>query len=234
MARTILVVEDEKSIRDILAFNLVREGYAVETAETGTDGLKKATELSPELVLLDVMLPEMDGFEVLRILRENGADIPIIMLTAREEETDKVLGLDLGADDYITKPFSMRELLARIKANLRRNMREANGSESVRSEMGIVIGELRIDHEAADVYKNGASLALTQREFELIYFLAQSKGKVFTREELMDKVWNYGSYGDARTVDVTVRRLREKVEKNSAEPEYILTKRGLGYMLANI
>lgn len=231
MSEKILVVEDERSIADILAFNLTRAGWSPVCAYDGAEGLRLALSASPDIILLDVMLPEMDGFEVCRRVRESGSLVPIIMLTAREEEADKVLGLDLGADDYITKPFSMAELVARIRANLRRSA-AASAAPSEDSGDVIAVGDIKIDPRAADVFRDGHALGLTQREFELIHFLALSRGQVFSREELMERVWNYGGYGDARVVDVTVRRLREKVEKNSAEPEFIVTKRGLGYMMA--
>ncbi len=231
MNKLILVVEDEKPIVDILNFNLGREGYRVEYALDGEEGLKKALELRPDLILLDVMLPAMDGFEVCRRVREVQKLTPIIMLTAREEETDKVLGLELGADDYITKPFSMRELLARVKANIRRGDAGAAEGRNEPDNRGEG-GALDIDEDSLEVFKNGRPLGLTQREFELINFLAKSKGKVFSREELMEKVWNYDYYGDARTVDVTIRRLREKVEDNPGSPRHIITKRGAGYMFA--
>ena len=230
MSEKILIVEDERSIADILAFNISRAGYSPVCAYDGAAGLKLALDGEPDIILLDVMLPEMDGFEVCKRVRASGSNVPIIMLTAREEEADKVLGLDLGADDYITKPFSMAELMARVRANLRRG-----GMASVESSDDgevLVIGELKIDARAADVFRDGKAVGLTQREFELISFLAESRGQVFSREDLMNKVWNYGGYGDASTVDVTIRRLREKVEPNPAEPEYIITKRGLGYMMA--
>jgi len=229
MERLILIVEDEKAIRDILSFNLKREGYQIAEAEEGRNGYRMATELRPDLILLDVMLPGMNGFEICGRLREEGVLTPILMLTAKEEEPDKIRGLEIGADDYITKPFSMRELMARIKANIRRSAM----IEPQQQEGGICIGELRVDPESAETFKNGQPLGLTQREFELIHFLAQTPDRVFSREELMDKVWNYGIYGDERTVDVTVRRLRNKVEDNPAEPRYIITRRGLGYLLAS-
>ena len=231
MSEKILIVEDERSIADILAFNITRAGYTPVCAYDGAAGLKLALDGDPDIILLDVMLPEMDGFEVCRRVRESGSNVPIIMLTAREEEADKVLGLDLGADDYITKPFSMAELMARVRANLRRGGMTAPAEFSDDSGV-ITVGALKIDPRAEDVFREGKAVGLTHREFELIYFLAQSRGQVVTRDDLMNKVWEYGGYGDARTVDVTIRRLREKVEANPAEPEYIVTKRGLGYMMA--
>ena len=229
MEKVILIIEDEKSILDILSFNLKREGYNVATAGTGPEGYEMAIGLSPDLILLDVMLPGIDGFEVCRRLRGQGVTTPVIMLTAREEETDKVLGLEIGADDYITKPFSMRELLARIKANLRRSSMDEPAKDTGDR---FAAGELVIDRDRVEVFKAGKALGLTQREFELILFLAESKNKVFSREDLLQKVWDYEYYGDARTVDVTIRRLREKVETNPSEPEYIVTKRGAGYMFS--
>jgi two-component system response regulator VicR len=230
MDKKLLIVEDEKSIIDILSFNLRREGYETIEAMDGETGLALAKSDNPDLILLDVMLPKLDGFEVCRKLREQGATTPVIMLTAREEESDKILGLEIGADDYITKPFSMRELLARIKANIRRSKMEESAAGSLREGDQIVAGDLRIDIGRLEVLKNEKPLDLTQREFELIRFLASSPNKVFSREELMEKVWNYEFYGDIRTVDVTIRRLREKVEDDPANPRYIITRRGAGYM----
>ena len=227
MGKKILIVEDEKNIVDILAFNLKREGYETLEANDGAAGLALALERDPDLILLDLMLPKLDGFEVCRRLREQGRTTPVIMLTAREEESDKVLGLELGADDYITKPFSMRELLARVKANIRRtDMAAAPAAPSQRLELG----RIAVDTQAMMVYKDGAPLDLTQREYELVKALAAQRGQVLSREALMEQVWNYGSYvGDVRAVDVAVRRLREKIEDDPANPEFIVTRRGLGY-----
>jgi len=230
MSKKLLIVEDEKSIIDILSFNLKREGYETIEAMDGETGLELARSDNPDLILLDVMLPKLDGFEVYRKLRQEGATTPVIMLTAREEESDKILGLEIGADDYITKPFSMRELLARIKANIRRSKMEESASGTSREGDQIVAGDLRIDLGRLEVFKSGKPVDLTQREFELIKFLASAPNKVFSREELMEKVWNYDYYGDIRTVDVTIRRLREKIEDDPANPRYIITRRGAGYM----
>ncbi len=229
MGKTILIVEDEQNIVDILSFNLEREGYNTLEAYDGPTGLQLALEQNPDLILLDLMLPGLNGFDVCRKIRESGSSIPIIMLTAREEEEDKVLGLELGADDYITKPFSMRELLARVKANIRRvTMAPAGGEEVPAAALGG--SRLTIDQERATVYKDGAPLELTQREYDLICFLGAQPGKVFSREALMEHVWNYEGYvGDVRAVDVAVRRLREKIEDDPANPEFIRTKRGMGY-----
>ncbi len=225
--KRVLVIEDEVSISDIIRFNLTKEGYDVITAYDGRDGLEKALSQSPDLILLDIMLPYMDGFEVCRRVREKSS-VPIIMLTAKEEEVDKVLGLELGADDYITKPFGMRELVARIKSNLRRtDMIFPAGSEKtdeIRS-----FGSLELDLGRYEVRKNGVALDLTLREFELLKYLAEREGRVFSREQLLTEVWGYEYFGDIRTVDVTVRRLREKLEDDSSDPKYILTKRGIGY-----
>ena len=232
MGKSILIVEDEQNIVDILSFNLSREGYDTLEAYDGPTGLQLALEQDPDLILLDLMLPGMDGFEVCRQVRESGSSTPIIMLTAREEETDKVLGLELGADDYITKPFSMRELLARVKANIRRVSMPPQGSPAVaaQSENTIHLGRVTIDREKAAVLKDGKPLELTQREYDLICFLAAQPGKVFSREALMEHVWNYEGYvGDVRAVDVAVRRLREKIEDDPAVPKFIMTKRGMGY-----
>ena len=231
MAKKVLIVDDEKAIVDILEFNLRKEGYETLCAYDGPEGARMAREENPDLMLLDVMLPGMDGFEVCRALRSEGSDLPIIMITAREEETDKVFGLENGADDYITKPFSMRELLARVKANMRRSASAAPAAET-EPENVIVIRALRIDLSRHTVSKNGVELDLTQREYELIRFLAQTPGKIVSRQELMSEVWQYEYFGDLRAVDVAVRRLREKLEDDPANPEYVLTKRGVGYYLA--
>lgn len=226
--KKILVIEDEKAIADILVFNLQREGYDTLVAYDGTEGLRCALQEAPDLILLDVMLPGMDGFEVLGHIREKH-DTPIIMLTAREEETDKVLGLELGADDYITKPFSMRELMARVKANMRRTL---SGEERAKPAVPSG-GGLRISRDNGMVYKNGRALELSAREFDILCYLSASPGHVFSREELMEHVWGYEYYGDLRAVDVAIRRLREKVEDQPASPRYIMTKRGMGYYFAS-
>ena len=231
MGKKILVVEDERNIVDILTFNLQREGYDTLEALDGAAGLRLALDQDPDLILLDLMLPKMDGFQVCRTLRDQGRATPIIMLTAREEETDKVLGLELGADDYITKPFSMRELLARVKANIRRTAMLQAGAEETAAV--ITAGGLSINPENYQVAKHGAPVDLTQREYELLVFLAGHPGKVYSRTDLMEQVWNYDYVGDdVRTVDVTVRRLREKIEDDPASPALILTKRGVGYYFA--
>ena len=225
--RTVLVVEDEKSIVDILRFNLEKEGYAVLTAYDGESGLEQAINGGADLILLDVMLPKMNGFDVCRRLREKGSSVPVIILTAREEEADKVLGLEIGADDYITKPFSMRELMARVKANIRRTAMQQSGSSEAAMYAG---GGLTINPENYQVCKRDKPIDLTQREYELLTFLASHPGKVYSRTDLMEQVWNYGYVGDdVRTVDVTVRRLREKIEDDPASPTLILTRRGVGY-----
>ena len=232
MGKTILIVEDEQNIVDILSFNLSREGSDTLEAYDGPTGLQLALENNPDLILLDLMLPGMNGFDVCRKVREAGSSIPIIMLTAREEETDKVLGLELGADDYITKPFSMRELLARVKANIRR-VSMAPAVPSAQAPQGdlIRLGRMTIDREKATIFKDGQPVDLTQREYDLICFLAAQPGKVFSREALMEHVWNYEGYvGDVRAVDVAVRRLREKIEDAPASPKFIVTKRGMGYL----
>lgn len=229
MGKKILIVEDEQNIVDILSFNLMREGYDTIEAYDGVTGLQLALEENPDLILLDLMLPGMDGFDVCKQVRANGSATPIIMLTAREEETDKVLGLELGADDYITKPFSMRELLARVKANIRRvSMKPAQPEPQKQS--GVKLGRITIDHEQMTVYKDNKPLDLSQREYDLICYLAAQPGKVFSRESLMEHVWNYEGYvGEVRAVDVAVRRLREKIEDDPANPTVIVTKRGVGY-----
>ncbi|MEG1632415.1 MAG: response regulator [Oscillospiraceae bacterium] len=228
MGRKILIVDDEHSIVDILRYNLEKNGFEAVCAYDGTEGLRLAREADPDLILLDVMLPGLDGFEVCRALREDGNNVPIIMITAREEETDKVFGLELGADDYITKPFSMREVVARVRTNMRR---VASMAPPTQEETGDLLRakDLIIDRDRHAVYKNGAELELTQREYELIRFLAENPGKVVSREELMTRVWQYDYFGDLRAVDVAVRRLREKLEENPSEPVYVITKRGAGY-----
>ena len=231
MGKRILIVEDEKNIVDILSFNLTREGYETLAAYDGQTGLRLGLEQDPDLILLDLMLPKMNGFDVCSRLRQAGRSTPVIMLTAREEETDKVLGLELGADDYITKPFSMRELLARVKANIRRSQMGAGGSAPAAGEsLQPAAGRIAVDPEQMMIYKDGRPLELTQREYELLKFLASQPGKVFSREALMEHVWNYEGYvGDVRAVDVAVRRLREKVEDDPAAPQFVVTRRGLGY-----
>nr|WP_317325059.1 response regulator [uncultured Flavonifractor sp.] len=230
MSKRILIVEDEKNIVDILSFNLNKEGYETLEAYDGEAGLQLALEQNPDLILLDLMLPKMDGFDVCRNLRKENRSTPVIMLTAREEETDKVLGLELGADDYITKPFSMRELLARVKANIRRNEMVSGAPAPAASGSRIELGRIVIDPDQMMVYKDERPLDLTQREYELVKFLAAQPGKVFSREALMEHVWNFTGYvGDVRAVDVAVRRLREKVEDDPASPQFVVTRRGLGY-----
>ena len=225
--KTVLIVEDEKSIVDIVRFNLEKEGYAVLTAYDGEAGLRTARSGSPDLILLDVMLPKMIGFDVCKLLREEGNNVPVIILTAREEEADKVLGLEIGADDYITKPFSMRELMARVKANIRRTVMQQPQENAAAVPAA---GGLTIDPENYQVSKHGKPISLTQREYELLTFLAGHPGKVYSRTDLMEQVWNYDYVGDdVRTVDVTVRRLREKIEDDPANPALILTRRGVGY-----
>ncbi|MBR4874567.1 MAG: response regulator transcription factor [Clostridia bacterium] len=225
MERKILVVDDERPIVDILKFNLEKEGFEVLTADNGLSALECALTQSPDLILLDIMLPKMDGFDVCRKIREK-LNVPIIMITARDEEVDKVLGLELGADDYITKPFSVRELIARVKANMRRVSSDmgADTDDEIKVDDNFIINATQ--YEAV---KNGTVLDLTLREYELLKFLVTQPNRIFTREALLSSVWGYEFYGDVRTVDVTVRRLREKIEDDSSNPKYILTKRGVGY-----
>ena len=228
MDKLILIVEDEKNIADILKFNLENEGYRTAMAFDGEEALEKAKTVSPDLILLDVMLPKLNGFEVCKAVREF-SDTPIIMLTARGEETDKIQGLDIGADDYITKPFSIRELSARIKANIRRGSRELAVEKAPVDGNLIVSGELVINCDRYEVTRGNQPIDLTLREFELLLFLAQQPEKIFSREILLEKVWGYEFFGDVRTVDVTIRRLREKVEEDPGSPKYVMTKRGVGY-----
>lgn len=226
MGERILIIEDEAPIREIIAYQLEKNGFQIMEAADGRDGLAKALEHKPDLIILDLMLPELDGFEVLKILRQS-QDIPVVVLTARDEEMDKVLGLELGADDYVTKPFSNRELLARIRANLRRLRRQQE--ESSASKDTITLGDLSIDLKLYQVKKHDQILPLTPREFDLLRYLLDHRGQVISREQLLNQVWGYDFLGDLRTVDVTVRRLREKIEDYPGDPRYILTKRGAGY-----
>lgn len=224
----IAVIEDEKNISDIIKYNLEKEGYKVCTAYDGEEGLEVIEKEEPDLIMLDIMMPKKDGIEVCKTVRMT-RDTPIIMLTARADEIDKVLGLELGADDYITKPFGMRELIARVKANLRRSAQSAQLNKDVNTEEVLEEGNLSINLSKYEVSKSGKIIELTLREFELLKFLWKSKGKVFSREQLLEKVWGYEYYGDVRTVDVTIRRLREKIEDDASKAAYVLTKRGIGY-----
>lgn len=225
----ILVVDDEQPIADILKFNLEKEGYEVICAYDGDEAIELAESEDPDLILLDIMLPKKDGNEVCREVRKTKT-MPIIMLTAKDSEIDKVLGLELGADDYVTKPFSNRELIARVKANLRRQQVPA---EPTKAAKDIHIGNLTIHPDAYAVSRDGESIDLTHREYELLYYLARHIGQVMTREDLLETVWGYDYFGDVRTVDVTVRRLREKIEEDPSNPNWIITRRGVGYYLRN-
>ena len=227
MVYKILVVDDEKQISEVVKFNLKKEGYHVIQAFDGEEGLELAFNENPDLIILDIMMPKMDGLEVSRKIRQK-SQVPIIMLTARAEEVDKVMGLEF-ADDYVTKPFGMRELMARVKANLRRII--IAEIESVPENI-LVFSELEIDTNRYEVRKRNQPVELTHREFELIHFLAIQKSQIVTRETLLEKVWGYEYFGDVRTVDVTIRRLRTKIEDNPDKPKYILTKRGIGYYFA--
>lgn len=232
MSKTILVVDDEKPIADILQFSLTKEGYTVICAYDGDEALEKIEEQQPDLMLLDIMLPKRDGMEVCREVRKK-YDFPIIMLTAKGSEIDKVLGLEMGADDYVTKPFSTRELIARVKANMRRLNISTQVEEQEETSSDIVVGSLTIQPEAYLVLKRDESIELTHREFELLHYLAKHLGQVMTREHLLQTVWGYDYFGDVRTVDVTIRRLREKIEDNPSHPTWIVTRRGVGYYLRN-
>ncbi|WP_246944275.1 response regulator YycF [Bacillus pinisoli] len=231
MEKRILVVDDEKPIADILKFNLQKEGYDVLCAYDGVEAVQKAEEYQPDMILLDIMLPLKDGMEVCREVRKK-YDMPIIMLTAKDSEIDKVLGLELGADDYVTKPFSTRELLARVKANMRRHQQKSSQEVEVETNE-ISVGSLVIHPDAYSVTKRGEEIELTHREFELLHYLAKHIGQVMTREHLLQTVWGYDYFGDVRTVDVTVRRLREKIEDSPSHPTWIVTRRGVGYYLRN-
>ncbi|WP_186576887.1 response regulator YycF [Aquibacillus kalidii] len=230
MSQKILVIDDEKPIADILKFNLEKEGYEVVCAYDGEEAVRLTEQENPDLLLLDIMLPKKDGNEVCREVRKTHT-MPIIMITAKDSEIDKVLGLELGADDYVTKPFSNREVIARVKANLRRQHQAP--AEDAKQTKDISIGTLVIHPDAYTVTKDGKQIELTHREFELLHYLGRHIGQVMTREHLLETVWGYDYYGDVRTVDVTVRRLREKIEDNPSNPLWIVTRRGVGYYLRN-
>ncbi len=220
----ILVVDDEKSIAEIIKYGLEKEGYQVLMAHNGDEALRLIERENLDLVLLDIMMPGKDGLEVCREISLSSNKLPVIMLTAKDGEIDKVVGLELGADDYITKPFSMREVVARVKAVLRR----ANDSKNMRGEK-IINGNLQIDMKRMEVLKNNKPVEITFREFALLVYLMERRKQVFSRDKLLDAVWGYDYTGEERTVDVMVRRLREKIEDDPANPEYIITKRGIGY-----
>ena len=232
--KTILIVDDEKPIVDILVYNLEKEGYKTLEANDGLTAVDIALSQKPDLILLDIMLPKMDGLTVCKKVRAT-LNVPILMLTAKDEEIDKILGLELGADDYITKPFSVRELMARIKANLRKtDARVATNEDSEKGNANkIEVGELQLNLDKFETKVSGEIIDLTIREFEVLKFLASQPGQVVTREVLLEKVWGYEYYGDIRTVDVTVRRIRGKIEKDTANPKILVTKRGVGYYIKN-
>ena len=231
--KIILAVDDEAAILDLLKFNIEKEGYKFISAQDGEEGLQKVLEQKPDLVILDIMLPKMSGTDVCKKIRQENINVPIIMLSAKSEEFDKVFGLEIGADDYMTKPFSTRELMARVKANIRK-AENSDGLGAYKRGNQIVIGSLTLDLDKFEVNARGQVISdLTRREFEVLKYLAQRPGQVVTREDLLEKVWGYEYFGDIRTVDVTVRRIREKIEKNTANPKILITKRGVGYYLAN-
>ena len=233
--KTILIVDDEKPIVEILMYNLQREGYNTLEANDGLEAVNIALEKKPDLILLDIMLPKMDGLAVCKRIRHSLPNVPILMLTAKAEEIDKILGLELGADDYITKPFSVRELMARIKANLRKieanNLKDDGNRDDLNSNV-MQVGDLTLNLDKFEVKVKGQSVDLTLREFEVLKYLAGQPGQVVTREILLERVWGYEYYGDIRTVDVTVRRIREKIEKDTSNPKILVTKRGVGYYIA--
>ncbi len=234
--KTILIVDDEQPIIDVLMYNLKKEGYNIIEANDGITAVNKALDERPDLMLLDIMLPKLDGLSVCKRVK-NSLNIPIIMLTAKDGEIDKILGLELGADDYITKPFSVRELVARVKANLRKveavsntqYVKKPQNQTTDKKENKIKVGDLELDLDKFEVRVRNEIIDLTLREFEVLKFLALQPGQVVTREVLLEKVWGYEYYGDIRTVDVTVRRIREKIEKDTSAPKILITKRGVGY-----
>ena len=231
--KKILIVDDEPSIQDLLVFNLEKEGYKTITASDGEEAVEMALIQKPDLILLDVMLPKSDGLTVCKKIRQTLTKTPIIMLSAKGEEIDKILGLEIGADDYMTKPFSVRELIARVKANLRKvEQTDQDVINAFSRGNKIVVGDLSLDLDKFEVEVRGQTVTdLTRREFEVLKYLAQKPGQVVTREDLLEKVWGYEYYGDIRTVDVTIRRIREKIEKNTANPKILITKRGVGYYI---
>ena len=235
--KTILIVDDEKPIVDILVYNLQKEGYQTLEANDGEAAVEIALKEKPDLILLDIMLPKMDGLAVCKKIR-NSLNVPILMLSAKDEEIDKILGLELGADDYITKPFSVRELIARVKANLRKidasiePIKEDQKEKEDKKPHFIKVGDLSLDLDKFEVKVREQVIALTLREFEVLKYLATQPGQVVTREVLLEKVWGYEYYGDIRTVDVTVRRIREKIEKDTSNPKILMTKRSVGYYIS--
>lgn len=229
--KKILIVEDEESIVKLLKYNLEREGYDIDVAYNGEDGFDMAITGAYDLILLDLMLPKMDGIEVTKRLKQEKIDTPIIMLTAKDTELDKILGLEMGADDYVTKPFSIRELIARIRSVLRRYEKSIDYQKPEPEEIESVMrfGDLEIDRERFEVRVNGEVVAFTPKEFELLVFLAENKGRTFSRDQLLDAVWNYDFVGETRIVDVHISHLREKIEQNTKQPKHIITVRGFGY-----
>lgn len=230
--KKILIVDDEKPIVDILKFNLEKEGYSTAVAYDGEEAINIALSIKPDLILLDLMLPKVDGFNVCKELRKSLV-CPIIMLTAKEEVVEKIIGLELGADDYMTKPFSIREVIARVKANLRKHVLPEDESKKKGQNAKIKIKDMIVDSEKYVAIIGDKKIDLTPKEFELLKMLSSEPDQVFTREQILKGVWGYDFYGDARTVDVTIRRLREKIEKNPAEPQYVQTKRGMGYYISD-
>jgi DNA-binding response OmpR family regulator len=233
MAETILVVEDERALRETLEYNLRKEGYEVRTAEDGRAALEAARQWKPDLLLLDIMLPQIDGFEVVRVLRKESS-VPVLMLTARDDEIDRVVGLEVGADDYLTKPFSMRELMARVKAQLRRTrlVEEEIARSRAQTETPqdvLNFGNLRINRTRGEATLDDAPLALRPQEYQLLLFFGEHKGQMLTREFILERVWGWDFTGDSRTVDVHVRWLRQKIESDPSQPERIVTVRGGGY-----
>lgn len=229
--KKILIIEDEQSILKLLSYNIEREGYEVESSMDGQEGLDMALTNNYDMILLDLMLPNKDGMEICREIRQEKIETPIIMLTAKDSEIDKIIGLEIGADDYITKPFSPREVIARMKAVFRRYKQSKTLDSSANDEEVVIVGDIEIFPEKYEALVRGEGLDLTPKEFDLLLYLARRTGRILSREQLLNAIWNYDFAGETRIVDVHISHLREKIEKDTKKPEYIITARGFGYKL---